>query len=47
MKLSEVNVEDYDAVFYVGGLGPAIDLATDPVNAKLASEVGADDFRVQ
>ncbi|RXW17446.1 hypothetical protein EST38_g8416 [Candolleomyces aberdarensis] len=37
-KLSEVRVEDYDAIFYIGGLGPAIDLATDPVNAKLASE---------
>ncbi|EPQ58984.1 class I glutamine amidotransferase-like protein [Gloeophyllum trabeum ATCC 11539] len=37
-KLSEVNVDDYDAVFYVGGHGPVIDLATDPVNIKLASE---------
>ncbi|KAI0650259.1 ThiJ/PfpI [Trametes meyenii] len=37
-KLSDVNVADYDAVFYVGGHGPVIDLATDPVNVKLASE---------
>jgi len=36
-KLSEVNVEDYDVIFYVGGHGPVIDLAQDPVNIKLAS----------
>ena len=40
-KLTEVQAEDYDAIFYVGGLGPVIDLAQDPVNAKLASEVYA------
>lgn len=34
--LSDINVDDYDAVFYVGGHGPVIDLATDPVNIKLA-----------
>lgn len=34
--LSDVKAEDYDAVFYVGGHGPVIDLATDPVNIKLA-----------
>jgi putative intracellular protease/amidase len=38
-KLSEVKVTDYDAVFYIGGHGPVLDLASDPVNAKLASEV--------
>ncbi|KJA26641.1 hypothetical protein HYPSUDRAFT_132546 [Hypholoma sublateritium FD-334 SS-4] len=37
-KLSDVNVKDYDAVFYVGGHGPAIDLSQDPINAKLVSE---------
>jgi putative intracellular protease/amidase len=37
-KLSEVNVKDYDAIFYVGGHGPVLDLASDPVNAKLASD---------
>jgi len=37
-KLSEVQVKDYDAIFYVGGHGPVIDLASDPVNAKLVSE---------
>lgn len=37
-KLTEVNSADYDAVFYVGGHGPVIDLAFDLVNAKLASE---------
>jgi putative intracellular protease/amidase len=39
IKLSDVNVSKYDAIFYVGGHGPVIDLASDPVNAKLASEV--------
>ncbi|KAK7470711.1 hypothetical protein VKT23_002133 [Stygiomarasmius scandens] len=37
-KLSDVKAEDYDAIFYVGGHGPVIDLATDPVNIKLGSE---------
>jgi putative intracellular protease/amidase len=37
-KLSDVNVDDYDAIFYVGGHGPVLDLASDPVNIKLASE---------
>ncbi|KAJ7744495.1 ThiJ/PfpI [Mycena maculata] len=37
-KLSAVSVKDYDAVFYVGGHGPVIDLAVDPINIKLASE---------
>jgi putative intracellular protease/amidase len=37
-KLSEVDAKDYDAVFYVGGHGPVIDLASDPVNAKLAAD---------
>ncbi|KAJ8593303.1 class I glutamine amidotransferase-like protein [Rhizopogon salebrosus TDB-379] len=36
-KLSEVNPDDYDAVFYVGGHGPVLDLASDPVNGQLAS----------
>ena len=35
--LSEVNPADYDAIFYVGGHGPVIDLASDATNAKLAS----------
>ena len=38
-KLSDVSAADYDAIFYVGGHGPVIDLASDPVNAKLASDV--------
>ncbi|KAJ7129744.1 class I glutamine amidotransferase-like protein [Mycena epipterygia] len=37
-KLSDISAEDYDAIFYVGGHGPVIDLAVDPVNIKLASE---------
>ncbi|KAJ7169131.1 ThiJ/PfpI [Mycena crocata] len=37
-KLSAVNVEDYEAIFYIGGHGPVLDLAIDPVNIKLASD---------
>ncbi|KAJ7132444.1 ThiJ/PfpI [Mycena epipterygia] len=38
LKLSAVNSADYDAIFYVGGYGPLVDLAFDPVNTKLANE---------
>jgi len=37
-KLSDIDQKDYDAILYVGGHGPVLDLATDPVNIKLASE---------
>ena len=37
-KLSDVKAADYDAIFYVGGHGPVIDLPVDSDNAKLASE---------
>jgi putative intracellular protease/amidase len=30
-KLVDVDVLDYDAIFFPGGLGPMVDLATDPV----------------
>lgn len=33
--LSEINPEDYDAVFYPGGHGPVWDLAKDPQNANI------------
>jgi len=36
-KLSDVNASDYDAIFYVGGHGPVVDLAKDPKNAELVS----------
>ncbi|GAB1519261.1 hypothetical protein RhiTH_002327 [Rhizoctonia solani] len=36
-KLSDVNPADYDAIFYVGGHGPMIDLPEDPNNIKLAN----------
>ncbi|KAG9128317.1 hypothetical protein FRC07_000825 [Ceratobasidium sp. 392] len=36
-KLSEVDHNDHDAIFYVGGHGPMLDLATDQSNIKLAS----------
>ena len=38
-KLSDVNVKDYDAVFYVGGHGPIMDLSQDPINAQVVSDV--------
>jgi len=37
-KLASVSASSYDAVFYVGGHGPVLDLAVDPVNIKLAGE---------
>ncbi|THV03679.1 ThiJ/PfpI [Dendrothele bispora CBS 962.96] len=37
-KLSDVKADDYDAIFYIGGHGPVIDLANDPVSLKLAAE---------
>ncbi|KAF5324763.1 hypothetical protein D9611_004185 [Ephemerocybe angulata] len=36
--LTDVKVSDYDAIFYPGGWGPVLDLAFDPINAKLASD---------
>ena len=38
LVLSTVSVNNYDAIFYVGGHGPVIDLATDPVNINIASQ---------
>ena len=43
--ISDVRASDYDAIFYVGGQGPVLDLASDPINAQLAAEVRAPDFR--
>jgi len=37
-KLLDVNLDDYDVIYYVGGHGPVIDLPEDAVNIKLASE---------
>lgn len=37
-KLSGVKADDYDAIFYVGGHGPVIDLPEDPANIKLGSD---------
>lgn len=36
--LSAVNFDDYEAIFYVGGHGPVIDLAKDEVNIELANK---------
>ncbi|KAJ7591130.1 class I glutamine amidotransferase-like protein [Mycena floridula] len=37
-KIAEVDAANYDAIFYVGGHGPVIDLPFDAANAKLASD---------
>lgn len=37
-KLADVDASKYDAIYYVGGQGPVIDLPEDPVNIKLATE---------
>jgi putative intracellular protease/amidase len=37
-RLSEIDTDGYDAVFYPGGHGPVIDLAKDPENIKIANE---------
>ena len=39
LLVADVDPAAYDAVFYPGGHGPMLDLASDPVNAKIASEV--------
>lgn len=38
-RLTEIDVKNYDAVFYIGGHGPVLDLATDSTNAKLVASV--------
>ena len=37
--LKDVNPDDYAAIFYVGGHGPVIDLATDQANIEVATKV--------
>ncbi|PCH41499.1 class I glutamine amidotransferase-like protein [Wolfiporia cocos MD-104 SS10] len=37
-RVADVDPTQYDAIFYVGGHGPVLDLATDPANIKLANE---------
>ena len=37
-KLSDINSEDFDAVFYPGGHGPMWDLATDKTSIQLIEE---------
>ncbi|KAF9032930.1 ThiJ/PfpI [Panaeolus papilionaceus] len=37
-KLSDIKAKDFDGIFYVGGLGPVLDLAPSPLNAKKVSE---------
>lgn len=38
LKLSDIVVKDYDAVFYPGGHGPLWDLATDETSIKLIED---------
>ena len=38
LKISDINPEDYDAVFYPGGHGPLWDLATDKTSIKLIED---------
>ena len=42
-RLAEVNVSDYDAVFYPGGHGPLWDLANDPTSISLIQDTLAAD----
>jgi putative intracellular protease/amidase len=37
--LKDVDYSKYDAIFYVGGHGPVLDLASDPANIELANKV--------
>ncbi|KAG8899419.1 hypothetical protein FRB99_006720 [Tulasnella sp. 403] len=39
VRVKDVDPNDYDAIFYVGGHGPVIDLATDEDNIKLANAI--------
>ena len=39
IPLKDVDAAKYDAIFYVGGHGPVIDLAVDPANIALAEKV--------
>lgn len=39
LKLSDVDVSKYAAIFYVGGHGPVIDLPTDSDNIRVAEAV--------
>lgn len=40
LKLSQVDVDKYDGIFYVGGLGPPRDLPYDEDNKRVSTEVG-------
>ncbi|KAF8529200.1 class I glutamine amidotransferase-like protein [Hysterangium stoloniferum] len=40
-KLADVKADDYDAIFYVGGHGPVLDLAGDPTNIELVNQFWA------
>ncbi|TVP43019.1 MAG: type 1 glutamine amidotransferase domain-containing protein [Halomonas sp.] len=37
-KLADINLADFDAVFYPGGHGPLWDLAEDPISIRLIEE---------
>lgn len=39
VKLSSLSAPDFDAIFYVGGHGPIVDLAVDKDSIKLIEDV--------
>ena len=39
IPVKDVEASKYDATFYVGGHGPVIDLAVDPLNVALAGKI--------
>ena len=45
-KLADINIEDFDAVFYPGGHGPMWDLAEDPVSIRLLERAAALDMPI-
>jgi len=40
-RLADVKADDYDAIFYVGGHGPVLDLAGDATNINLVNQFWA------
>ncbi len=41
LKLADVKAADFDAVFYVGGHGPVVDLSQDETSIKLIEDVSS------
>lgn len=47
VKLSGLKAADFDAIFYVGGHGPIVDLAVDEDSIKLIQDVSMTALRYQ